>query len=818
MRCMPVLTLISLAMASAAPANAGKDPFAFFADGASAVEVEGSGQVPLMRGVDTQGRPAFLAQGPDKEDPDEFLLSLRMAVGPNSCTEGVVKALGGEIDEYTLGRVSKGLFKSATKIVTKGATIPELRIKGEDGSQVIIRDWHCEIHAEDNALSILSLDESAVALLADKGVVEFAPAAKADALLKKVGEPVQGTRSAGGFVLDEGRASAEVGSALVVDGQIFGQSARMIVQTNRSSRVTADMVELPFVARHGNDMYTSGDVSLGGVTLAERASFLVYDMPIETTLAEDPSNDIIVSVGVGLDVLHDVSIAIDPSTNRLAVARVQEASWTDPGEKLVQDAKDTFDEKGGDDASATLLQPLGDDVRLAAVADPVCVPELKVTDRSFQTRDGVRAFGVAALDAQEVPCVEQAEVKKIDRFGYPVLEQSLQDESESGTADAPEGGSAGSSDGEADPKEASRLADYADALWKHGRYEEALDLYDQAKDLAGQDCSYHHDFALKALVMGRTDDALESARTAAEIYEPWAAQSLETRLDVQAGRTQGAAITEPQPHVCHTARGIQANASLAKGSHRQVEELYEQHMDLDESLASALAISRLQRGQVRLARGPALQALDVGGRGNPLVHAVHGAVASRMGSERLLLANLDRLHESEGIDSSLALVGVGMASTQGPDTVKSFTERLVKERPQVPAAWVAHGIEAQRRGDAAAQAQVVEVSDDVARDWVELNAGSGSAWCEAASLLAVAGKLDKADTYRENAKGRPGASTDCLTYTLVRAVVTSDAQGTANALQELARRAPPHPLGTLSMIQALPAPAATDKDEAGEQE
>ena len=582
-----------------------------------------------------------------------------------------------------------------------------------------------------------------------------------------------------------------------VPGKVLGQDGNVMVQTNRSSRVSEPLLDLPFKSLRGPSFYTAGSFEIGGVQLTDGTTFLVSDRPVERAIAENPADDIAVAGSIGFDDLIDVSIAVDPSTNRIAVAKVEKASWTDSGTKMIEDAKKQFDKK---DKSASLLAPLAPETAVAMSEGPVCSGEPTLREASFQSRDGVRYFGVAAVGIEPSTCVEPKADRVISRLDNGAAPQTVEADSEA------EGG--GTSDG-ADPKEAQRLADYADVLWKNGRYAEAIDLYDRAKDLAPEDCSYFHDFSWKAMLLGRTDDAYEAAKHSAELYEPWAAQSLEIRLDVQQGReVPEGTITKAQSHDCYSARGLQANAALARGAHKEVEQLYADHMDLDQSLAGALALSRLQRGQSSRARGPALQALDVGARGTAIGHSIHGAVVSRGGSERLLDANLERLHSLPGLNVETVLTGVAMARTRSEDKVKTFLDRVVTERPGVASGWIVYGLEAKRRGDQAAMSKVQAKADALARDTFERGFGSVDARCDAAALLYVAGKTAEADAMVEGVQGMPEGVSPCPTTDAIAAAYRGDAQGTTNALQDLSRRMPPVPVGTLGLLRPLPAPKA----------
>lgn len=799
---------LPLLLALATPAVAGKDPFAFFADGAGAVQVEGDGRIPLLRGIDTDGKPSVLARGPKPED--EFLLRVKMLGGGNLCTEAVVEALGGEIEEYTLGSTKKGgAFSTTIKKVTKGATIPEVTLEGEDG-KVVLQDLHCEIHTSENVLSVVTLDEVAVAALASEGVYRFAPADQADDVLGDVGDPVEAVRGRGLAAFDEGTLTAKVGVTFVFDGTLFGKPAKVIVEDDGGpTRISGPQVEPAVVGQRGGHRTAIGAVAVGGVTLSDRAVFSIWDDTVGTIYGDSPEEDILVDAVVGHGVFADVDIAVDPSTGRAAFKKLDAAAWSDPTDKFLEDAKEAFDKAGGDaddsasdGDSARLLVPVAPTVLASAEAPRFC-DQVQLKDTSYQSIDGVRAFGAAA---------QHVEANARCPDGVYRAEESDGEEATAGDSGAPTPEASGTAEGGTDKKEAKRLADYGDALWKHGRFDEALDLYDRARGLAGDDCSYHEDFAKKALAMGRTDDAIAAAQRSAELYEPWAAQDIEVRIAVQNNDDDvpPGTITTPQPHDCHRARGYQAAGYLVKGAHTRIEKLHDAHMDLDENLALALSLSRLQRGQAKRSRGPALQALNVGARGTVSGHRVHGVVASRWGSERLLQANLERLLIlGKPLGAGDYLVGVAMArQSSDEDAVRTWLDRAVTERPDEPGAWTAHALEARRRGDSGALARTREKAAEIARDAVDVSGGLARAWCEGASLLYAVGDTAAGDTYRGKARGqaRPGES--CLVADVVKQVAAGDAQATANALHALAVRIPMNPLGTLELVSALPGDGA----------
>lgn len=787
MRMLSLATSLALAGLFVSSAQAADDPARFFEEGVGSVEIEGDGEVPLLRGIDTDSRPAVLAQGPDKDEPDEFLLHVRMLSGGNTCTEGVAKALGGEIEEMTLGKYKrKGPLSRTVKVTRKVAVIPEVRLKGDNG-QVILKDWHCEINPI-NAISVPTLSELAVAQLTDLGRFAFAKSEMGDKTLAKVGEIVPATVMKSVVAFDEGQLFATMGVDLALDGEFGGQPVKVLLVNDALPSLTdLSAPDSVHVAQIGGAQRAVAPLAITG--LDEGAGEAV---PLSVELWSGESSR---SLGMtdAPNFIHlaawdyaDLAIAVDGATGRVALKRVEKPSWVDPGDKFIEDAKESFDKAG--DKSASLLVPT-QSMRFASVETPLSCDPVRVVDNSFQTLDGVRAFGAAAQSLEPVECAIEAPIERVE-------------EGEEG------GESASGSSGDAtDKKEAKRLADYADVLWKHGRYDEAFELYDQAQAKAGEDCSYFEDFAVKAMRMGETDKALDAAKRSSELYEPWADQDVEIRIAVNRGDDDlpAGAVTKAQSHSCHKARGYEAMAYLAKGSHKRVEKLHKEHMDLDEQVPMALAISRLQRGQASRSRGAALEALNVGARGTTLGHLVHGVSASKVGSERLIDANLERIRTLRGaVGTGGFLVGAAMArESSDPKKVEVFLDNVVKDRPNSAGAWAAFGFDALRRGDGGALGKVKADAAEIAQGQIHRAAGTAWSYCEAASLMYVAGDAAAGDAYMKQAMGQPKARSSCAVAKVIKASVGGDAQASANALSELAVRYPLHPLGTLNLVSAV---------------
>lgn len=767
MRTPLVLGLALLSLPAAA-----EKPLEFLDAGAGSVALDGVVEVPLLRGVDTKGRPAVLATGPDKgdDDPDEFLLTIALSEGPNKCTEAVVGTLGGWTQQKTVARQGSFLG-SVTKTATEIAYIPEMRI-----GELTLRDVHCEVDKTTNALAMPQLIDLAVAVMPSEGVVRFAGSDDAAKLLDAVGNTHAAVIGEPGPSWNHGRKVVTLGRTMLATVSLFGKPATVALDLDSPNSMVASGFEgIPWTVQRSGLLYTAGGAEIGGQALPV-ADYTVYD----GTIAEvrGPSETIPVDAVLGLDTLYAVDVAIDYGQGKIALAPADTVKWTDPSDTFLEEDREKF-EKAAAAGSASLLQPLPEVAKLAGLdfTDDTCVAHLVVDAPNKANANGVRTFGASKVTLKEVPC---------DTGLVPLTQDD----------DAAADGGGESDDG--DSKEATRQADWGDALWKRGRYADAYAAYETALENAGDDCTFALDFAVKSFSMGQVDAALSAAGTAGRLYDKWASQPLSERLDGEG----------EQDDSCHTAFGLEAAALLARGSYSKVEGVFDDHMDLDEDLAQVTALSRLANGRADKAHGVLLQALNVGGRGDPTIHVTLGLTGARMNRDRIAEASLDRLFSLED-DWTLedALAAVAVARDVGGDArVKQFTERLVKERPASAVAWAVHGLEAHRRGDAAAVAQVAEKTD-LAQASIDRGWGSSTSLANAAALRAVAGDSAGAARDLELAGNAPKATASVLAARSVAAAMTGDSTALDTQLQAMARRAPMHPLGTLKLLAALPGKA-----------
>lgn len=744
----------------------------FLAEGASAVDLSGTVEVPIQRGVDTNSYPMVLATGAVKEDPDEFLMEIDLTGGPSRCTEAVVGTLGGWVKEFTVARQGS-LFGKTVKTVVKGGYIPELHI-----GDMTLRDVHCKVDPKANALSIASLPDMAAAYLPSKGVYAFAPSAEADALLSGVGPVIQGQSIAPHTTWLYDTKVANLGHHVLIPATVGGAEQPVAIAHASNSLLGTVYVAPDWSEQRSGQLVTTAKATLGTVELPTE-SYTVVEGPV----AELEAAEGMVQVGalLGRDALYALDVAVHPASGRVSVATAADVQWTDPAGKLLEEAREAYEKQ---DESAGLLRPVRPDgPQFAQVwgPDETCV--LTEIDAPYSgTVEGIRMLGAAARTVTEtkVDCVEP---------------QVVRAEEGDVAADDTSGESG-------DAKEFKRRTNYAEALLAHGQVDQAVKVMKAAAADAGDDCSEHLTVAGTLYMGGDLDGALVHARKAGELYDAWMAIEPQARLDVQNGKVEGKA----QSHSCAEAWSGVSEIMLARGSSDKALSIYESHMDLQEDLAQAAAIAHLQQGRPDKAHGALLEALNVGGRGDPTIHVTLGLVGAMRGRDRIAEASLERmtqLWDDWFLDDGLAALAVAR-EIGGEARAKAFTEHLIETRPFTSVPWVLYGLEAQRRGDAAAVAKVAEMAPIVAERELNVSANRTTEVCEAAALYAVAG--DEASYQRLMSMDRtnPVGPRLCNAAEVVHAAVGRDAEGTGKAIETFRKANPSHPLGALGLVEALP--------------
>ncbi|MFT7521944.1 MAG: hypothetical protein ACI9MC_004096 [Kiritimatiellia bacterium] len=766
MRTTIVATLALLPVAASA-AN-----IDFFAEGAGSAELTGVVTVPLLRGVDTNGRAAVLAAGPEKDERDEYLLTINLSDGPNLCTEPVVGALGGWIKEMVVAKQSS-LFGATIKTTVKGGFIPKLYI-----GDMVLKDVHCEIHAEVNSLSLAATDVIAAGILPSKGEVQFVAAAEAETLLSAVGNIQSATRVGPSVTWYHGRKVASTASRLEIEGAVFGAKGTVLLSPHEDTYVAATHERSSSWHRSGV-LWTAGDASIGDVAL-QPAEYLVYDGDIGY-----PSE---IAAVLGHDALYATDIAVDATSGRVAVAAAKSIEWTDVGKLMLDDAKKNFDKAGEDkedgaETASLMGRGLGHvpaGVRLAVAGGDFAESERCAT--SAATDNG--SFG---FDAAQVGC---------DDVQPRVLRASEDGESSEGSAD---------DDSAIDKKEAGRQRTYAGSLLKHGLLDEALAHAKLAAAANPNDCSLHLDVSSAAITTGDADLALTESKKAADLWDGWMALSLEDRLDVaNGGGPEDAPAKQPD---CHYAWASHAGALLTRRDWSKVDAIYAKHMDLSDLLAFNAVTARLADDRAAEAQGVAVQALNLGRRGRRGGHTQLGLIGARTDRVRLAEANLDRLFVIEGeFQLTEAIGGYAIALESGGDaSTKAMVERLVTEHPYSASSWAMFGFDAKRRGDAAAMATFDKFGIAAAEAHVDRSASNADIVCESSAVYALAGEADAAS--KALAEGQKTSGTvACGAANMLGLAAAGDAQGLAKVYAELSQRSS-DPVVVLELVKAVPVAA-----------
>ena len=346
-----------------------------------------------------------------------------------------------------------------------------------------------------------------------------------------------------------------------------------------------------------------------------------------------------------------------------------------------------------------------------------------------------------------------------------------------------------------DAAEVARETALAEALWDTGAIDEALEHYALATAAAGDQCAPPQLQGRRLLAAGKTDAAVAALRTAAERWERWDSQELETRERAAKDKAPEGAFTVSQPPGCHESWGDLALALLASGKHDEIPALFEAHTTLDGRVPYVAALSLLGTDNAAEANGPLRRAIDLGERQSAAVRLTLGVAQARTGDTGAARRQLDRLLASDAelsLDSAMTAVELGHL-VDGDGGVAA-AERLTTERPDSLAAAVAAGVAAQRTGTAP-DAEALAL---LARRSTRRLAGDVDVVAQAAVVQALTGAQGAAREAIAAIAGPPTA--DRLVAAALIESLSGNAAGAQGLLDSAARQAPESPLATLKLL------------------
>jgi hypothetical protein len=328
MRSLTLLLLASPLTAAAAPLDWGLD-------GASAVDISATVDVPLYRGAATAWMPAIEATLPSAK-ADEPAISALMVVD-----------LAGGWTQIAPDAASKLGLKSK-----------KTNINGNDVELVIIPELNIGAMKLHNVKAVVkaparlgvgTLPEIAAAILPSSGAVRFVPAANADALISEIGAAIPLSRIPAATYYEFGTKRAGNGVASFADGEVLGQKGKFFVRTDALTKVD-EGVQIPGGHLVGGLPVAEDAPKLGGVALAP--------VVVQHNAAiADPKGEVVGTVGY--DALFTSDIAYAPATNRLAIRGAATVQSKLAEDLLLTNARANFDaaekkaaEKKGDDKPA----------------------------------------------------------------------------------------------------------------------------------------------------------------------------------------------------------------------------------------------------------------------------------------------------------------------------------------------------------------------------------------------------------------------------------------------------------------------------------
>lgn len=279
------------------------------------VGISGVVEVPLYSDFRSESPSANLAVDFPGVDYS-VVMPLTFGSAGITLSEGTIGLAGGKIKEKSGGKV---------------AVIPELRI-----GELVLTDVKVRVGAD--SLGLLAFTDLALAVLPSEGVVRFAPAADADTLLSAVGE-ASSYESVPTTQVKYMRTKRWIpADPVVVRGTVNGQEGPVFL--GASSSVSKGYTDGDPLFVIGLDNYYITETSFTGVSVAA-------PMSAESNPVYLPEY---LGASVPMSKLTGFDIALDPSTQRLAIKAVDSTSYVSTWEmELAKATADLDQAKEGED-------------------------------------------------------------------------------------------------------------------------------------------------------------------------------------------------------------------------------------------------------------------------------------------------------------------------------------------------------------------------------------------------------------------------------------------------------------------------------------
>ena len=163
----------------------------WLSEGAEAVQIEGTVEVPFYRGAPTQGLPALLATVPNAETSNEVFFHVALAGAGSMISKGQAASLG-----WKVNKAKKSLFFQLPGYPMGAEVMWAVAPKIQLGT-LTLENVHFVVTEKGPAvLDLGAVEEVATALLPSKGILRFVSSDQANTLLEGMETVVEGKRVA----------------------------------------------------------------------------------------------------------------------------------------------------------------------------------------------------------------------------------------------------------------------------------------------------------------------------------------------------------------------------------------------------------------------------------------------------------------------------------------------------------------------------------------------------------------------------------------------------------------------------------------------